>query len=291
MPKKSSGLGRGLEALIPKKPAETIVVTEEITNTVTQASTLPIQKLRPNPKQPRQIFEEVALQELANSIQEKGLLQPILVRPKESYYEIVAGERRWRASQRAGLSEVPVIVRELADRETLEIALIENLQREDLNPLEEARSYEQLLGFGITQDELAKAVGKGRSTIANTMRLLALPLAAQKALEQNQISAGHARAILAIPETDRDWALGQILANELNVRQAEALKRDMEEMQQGKNIKTSTQMRPHKQVEADLSRQLSTKVRIYGETSGKMEISFHGIEDLNRLLELLGYQV
>ena len=159
---KLSGLGRGLDALIPK-------------TTSSGTNKLPISQIKPNKTQPRTRFDDAALEELTDSIREKGVLQPLLVRPKDSGYEIVAGERRWRAAQRAGLEDVPVVIRELSDRETLEIAIIENLQREDLGPLEEARAFQKLIEFGMTQDEAAQSVGKARSTVTNALRLLSLP--------------------------------------------------------------------------------------------------------------------
>ncbi len=181
--KKPGALGRGLDALLPK------------TNTA-QPNKVAIKDLIANKEQPRTSFDESALDELALSIKAKGILQPLLVRTKGTKYEIIAGERRYRAAQLAGLEEVPVIVREFSDQETLEIALIENLQREDLNPLEEARGYKNLLEFGITQEEAAQAVGKARSTVTNALRLLMLSQNAQQALAEGTITAGHARALL-----------------------------------------------------------------------------------------------
>jgi ParB family transcriptional regulator, chromosome partitioning protein len=279
-PSKTGGLGRGLDALLPKTNLD-----EKKEN----SHTLAIKQLEPNSKQPRSNFDETALEELTASIREKGILQPILVRPRGKRFEIVAGERRWRAAQRAGLETVPVVIRELTDRETLEIALIENLQREDLGALEEARAYNQLLELGTTQDEVAKAVGKARSTVTNSLRLLQLTKDAQLALEDGSISAGHARAILSQPAVDRDWALEQIVVRDLTVRQAELLKREPPPETLAKQAKVE-QPRIHRQLELELSRIAGTKVKIVGQDKGKLELYYHNLEDLNRILEILGYE-
>ncbi len=278
--KKPGALGRGLDALLPKTSSN-------------QTNKVAIADLIANKEQPRTNFDEAALDELASSIKAKGILQPLLVRTKGKKYEIIAGERRFRAAQIAGLDEVPVIVKEFSDQETLEIALIENLQREDLNPLEEARGYKNLLEFGITQDEAAQAVGKARSTVTNSLRLLNLSQNAQQALEEGTISAGHARAILGIQEEHRDWALEQVLSNDLNVRQTEALKRGTE-IAAGTGASAAAMAakpRIHRQLELELSRYSGTKVRIVGENKGKLEMYYHSPEDLNRILQMLGYEV
>ena len=271
---KSGGLGRGLDALIPRNAANAA------------PHKLLLSELVANAQQPRTVFEDAALEELASSIAEKGVLQPLLVRPKGKGYEIVAGERRFRAAKLAGLTEVPVVVRELDDRETLEIALIENLQRENLNPLEEARAFQGLLELGLTQEQLAKTLGKGRSTIANGLRLLNLSRDAQKALEDGLISAGHARAILSRPAAQQEWALEQTLTHDLNVRQ-------LEQLQKPDNVSHETitsKPRVHRQLELELARLIGTKVRIVGQDKGRLELHYHTLEDLNRILELIGYE-
>ena len=271
---KSGGLGRGLDALIPRSAAKAV------------PQKLLLSELVANAQQPRTVFEDEALEELASSIAEKGVLQPLLVRPKGKGYEIVAGERRFRAAKLAGLTEVPVVVRDLDDRETLEIALIENLQRENLNPLEEARAFQGLLELGLTQEQLAKTLGKGRSTIANGLRLLNLSRDAQKALEDGLISAGHARAILGRPASQQEWALEQTLTHDLNVRQ-------LEQLQQPENVSRETiaaKPRLHRQLELELARLTGTKVRIVGQDKGRLELHYHTLEDLNRILELIGYE-
>lgn len=271
MSKKPSGLGKGLEALIPKTPNSSLVK-------------IPLSLIKPGVAQPRRRFDLQALQELADSIKEKGLLQPLLVRPKGDGYELIAGERRWRASSIAGLSEVPVVIRDLTDQEALEVALIENLQREDLNPVEEAMGYQRLLEMELTQDQIAKAVGKARTTIANALRLLALPSAALQVLEANQITAGHARALLMLPENRRMWGLQEILSKSLSVREAEKLK---DKTQNHPRSKTST---AYPEIAKDLSQQLGLKVRFTAIKKGRLEIHYHSEEELNAILQQLGYQ-
>lgn len=272
MSAKARGLGRGLDALLPKAEKRTHQVD--------------VQELRVSSFQPRKRVDEAAIAELAASIAEKGVLQPLLVRPVADGYEIVAGERRFRAAQRAGLSSVPVVVREFDDRETLEVAIVENLQREDLTPVEEARAFKQLLDFGLTQEGVADAVGKSRSAVANTLRLLQLPEKALEALDEGVITAGHARAVLSQPEADRLWAFQQIVNRELSVREAEALKRRT----QGAGRTRDVRMHRHARLEEDLSRHAGTRVQIRGGSKGRIELHFHSEDELQRLLELLGYQ-
>lgn len=283
---KKSSLGRGLDALLGKKEERTGTAPASAPAVSEGVQTLGIERISQAAYQPRQIFEPTALAELAQSIKEKGVLQPLLVRPRGDAFEIVAGERRWRASQLAGLTELPVIIRDLGDREALEIAIIENLQRENLGPLEEARAYQALMEHGMNQEAVALAVGKGRSTVTNALRLLTLPEKVLGALEEGSIHAGHARAILAQPEGDRLWALEQIRARGLNVREAEALKR---EKKQAAPIKVNPP-RAYRQVELDLSRRTGTRVKITGEDKGRVELNFGSREELERILELLGYE-
>ncbi len=266
MSRKASGLGRGLEALLPKGGGGVV--------------RLPLSALRPNPHQPRRRFSEESLKELADSIREKGLLQPLLVRPKGEGYEVVAGERRYRAALLAGLTEVPALVRDLTDQEALEIALVENLQREDLSPVEEARGYQALLGMGLTQEEVARRVGKARPTVANALRLLQLPEEVLEALEEGRISAGHARALLMLPEEKRLWGLREILEKGLSVRQAEALKERLKE-------KAPKEPSP---LSLELSRHLGLPVRVVGGKRGRVVIHYRSLEELEALLERLGYQ-
>lgn len=274
---KKSSLGRGLDALLARPAAEAPGGP--------QVQTLNIDRIVQAAYQPRQVFQPEALAELAQSIREKGVLQPLLVRPRGDAFEIVAGERRWRASQLAGLTQLPVIIRDLGDRDALEIAIVENLQREDLGPLEEARAYQALIDHGLNQEGVAQAVGKGRSTVANALRLLTLPAPALGALEAGDISAGHARAILAQPESDRLWALEQIRARGLNVREAEGLRREAK-------VQAPVKVNPpraYRQVELDLSRRTGTRVKITGSDKGRVELNYASREELDRILELLGY--
>ncbi len=272
MSAKPRGLGRGLDALLPKADKGGV-------------QQLQVGQLTPSPFQPRRRLEDEGIAELAASIAAKGVLQPIVVRPTADGYEIVAGERRFRAAQRAGLTSLPAIVRELSDQETLEIAIVENLQREDLNAMEEARAFKLLLDFGMNQERVAEAVGKSRSAIANTLRLLALPDRAQAAVEDGVIAAGHARAILGQPEADREWALDEIVRHGLSVREAEALKRPVSAAGSAKRTPR------YARLEEDLSRFAGTRVTIAGSgKKGRIELHFKGEDELQRLLELLGYQ-
>jgi len=271
---KSRGLGRGLDALLPKQDAQGA-----------PPSRLPVSVVVPSSVQPRTVFDEAAVAELAQSIARQGVLQPLLVRPAGEVYEIVAGERRFRAAKHAGLAEVPVVVRELSDQEALQIAVVENLQRENLTAMEEARAYQRLLDFGMDQAAVGEAVGKNRSTVANALRLLQLPDEAQRALEEGLIQAGHARAILAQPEADRAWALERILRGGLTVRQAEALTRKGTQAP----VKQANDGRHHA-LEEDLARHTQTMVRIRGGSKGRVELHFRSREELERILELLNYQ-
>lgn len=273
MSKKPSGLGKGLDALLPKPQAALV--------------RLPLALIKPGPSQPRRNFDQEALEELAASIKEKGLLQPLLVRPKGEGYELVAGERRWRASQLAGLHEVPAVIRDITDREALELALVENLQREDLNPVEEAQGFQRLVEMGLSQEEIAKAVGKARTTVTNAIRLLQLPKSALAALEAGEITAGHARALLALPNSKREWGLQEILSKNLTVRDSEKLKDRAEQPVQKAPI---TRQEAYPEIARSLSRQLGWKVRFVGEKKGRLEIQYHSREELEAILKRLGYQ-
>ena len=269
--KPRSGLGRGLDALLPRPEGG----VRQVALVDLKVSTL----------QPRKRFDESAIAELAASIGEKGVLQPLLLRPLAAGFEIVAGERRYRAAQQAGLVSVPAVVRELSDRQALEIAIIENLQREDLDDLEEAQAFAQLIEFGLSQEEVAKAVSKSRSAVANTLRLLTLPLDAQAALGSKAITAGHARAILAFDAADRGWALEQIVARGLTVRQAEQLKRPA-----AVSARRSERDSQYQTLSESLTRHLGSRVVIRGGRRGAIELRFHNREELEHLLEALGYR-
>ena len=287
---KNRGLGRGLSALMAD------VGTEQPTDAPRKAEThVPVERVHPNPDQPRRAFNEDALAELAASIKEKGIIQPLIVRPmanRPENYEIVAGERRWRASQIAQLHEVPVIIRTFDDTEVLEIAIIENIQRADLNPVDEAAGYRQLMDkFGHTQDQLSKALGKSRSHIANLLRLLNLPDDVLRMLTDGQLSVGHARALVGHPFAS---ALArQIVDNGLSVRDAEKLaKKDTNKADSAPKAakKPSTKDADTLQIEGELSAALGMKVSIdhaAGGEGGKMVLNYRSLDQLDDLLQAL----
>ena len=278
------GLGKGLGALFQEAPAA--APSQEQTNR------LPIQKLEPNPDQPRREFDEEALAELADSIAQHGLIQPITVRPLDTgFYQIIAGERRWRASRMAGLTEVPVTVMEADDKTAAQLALIENLQREDLNPLEEAKGYETLMEtYGLTQEEAAGSVGKSRPAVANALRLLKLPKSILSLVSDGSLSAGHARALIPLEsEKLQKEAAGKILDGQLSVRQTEALVKRMLRPEKTPAVKDPLQVDYIKECETALSKTLGRKVHILpGKKRGKFELEYYGDEDLQQLIDLLG---
>ncbi len=282
MSTKQRGLGRGLGALIDDFSAS------ESTQAVTS---LPLQKVEPNPNQPRHRFDEEELQALADSISEHGILQPLAVRKMEGgFYQIIAGERRWRAARLAGLQEVPVVVVEADDKTVMELALIENLQRQDLNPMEEAEGYRVLTEeYGLTQEEAAARVGKSRPAVANALRLLALPDEVRELVEKGELSAGHARAILSLPtKTKQKTAAQRILALRLSVRQAEAMCKRLAAEEKKPEPPKHTGVDYVAECEKALSRRLDRKVRIVnGKRKGRFELEFYGEDDLQRLYEIL----
>lgn len=282
MSTKQRGLGRGLGALIDDFSAS------ESTQTVTS---LPLQKVEPNPNQPRHRFDEEELQALADSISEHGILQPLAVRKMEGgFYQIIAGERRWRAARLAGLQEVPVVVVEADDKTVMELALIENLQRQDLNPMEEAEGYRVLTEeYGLTQEEAAARVGKSRPAVANALRLLALPDEVRELVEKGELSAGHARAILSLPtKAKQKTAAQRILALRLSVRQAEAMCKRLAAEEKKPEPPKHTDVDYVAECEKALSRRLDRKVRIVnGKRKGRFELEFYGEDDLQRLYEIL----
>lgn len=272
-------LGRGLKALIPQVEATGDGIQEIL-----------LTEVLPNPNQPRRQFDEAPLKELADSIGEHGVLEPLIVRPVDEGYEIVVGERRWRACQLAGLTSVPVIVRDLTEREATELALVENLQREDLNPMEEADAYRRLLDeFGLTQEEVAQRVGKERSTVANRLRLLGLKGFSRSALEKGQISAGHAKVLLSLTgDAHRDAVTRKIIEEDLSVRQTEALVKRAQERRPAKQTSTEERDVHWIEFEDEFRRVLGTKVNvIHKGTKGRIEIEFYGEEDIERILSVL----
>lgn len=255
-----------------------------------------IDLIKPNSEQPRHRFTESALEELAQSIRENGIIQPIVLRETESGFEIIAGERRWRAAQRAGLRKVPAVIREVADDKKLELALIENIQRQELNPIEEAIAYKKLIEtLGLTQERLAERVGKDRVLIANHLRLLKLPEDIQILVEERKISAGHGRAILGIVEIAEQRRLArEIIDRNLSVREAERMVKRINSLNDtGSKSSAKAKIEPDanmKAAETKLRRRLSTQVHIAPDakgTGGKIEIEYYGINDLHRIYELL----
>jgi len=286
------GLGKGLDTLIPsavtepkKNKKEKEVVVEK------PDSIVDINKVEPNREQPRKNFDEDALLELAESIKQFGLLQPILVQDRKTYYEIIAGERRWRASKIAGLKEVPVIIRNYTEQEIVEISLIENIQREDLNPIEEAQAYKRLMNeFNLKQDEIAERVSKSRTAVTNSMRLLKLCDEVQQMIINDMISTGHARAIISIENPEEQYALAQKIFDEkMNVRDVEKYIKNMNKpVKEKKKINKSLEV-IYQEKEEVLKQALSTKVSVSGkgDGTGKIEIEFFSHDDFDRLMELL----
>jgi ParB family chromosome partitioning protein len=277
------GLGRGLGALLSSTPTESDVLVE-----------IGIDQVEPNPHQPRKSFEASGLDELAASIRSAGVIQPIIVRQVGAGYQLIAGERRWRAARQAGLERIPAIVRDATDAESLELALVENLLREDLNPIEEAEAYDKLLGqFGWTQEELARRIGRDRSTIANSLRLLRLPEEIQGDLRGGRLTMGHARALLALTNpADQLRLRDDILAHAWSVRTTEESIRALEEAARPLEAVPRKWRRRSAELaalESALQRALMTRVRVVGnERKGKIEVVYATPEELERLTELFG---
>ncbi len=287
------GLGRGLSALMADVSLDQTAAETERARRADLV--LPVEKVIPNPDQPRRHFTREALEELAASIREKGIIQPLIVRPKDQgagTYEIVAGERRWRAAQMAKLHEVPVVVREFSDTEVLEIAIIENIQRADLNPVEEAMGYRQLMDrFGHTQEKLAEALSKSRSHIANLMRLLQLPEEVQDYLREGKLTAGHARALITTANASE--LARQVIARDLSVRETEALVKKPKAAEGAKRKAGAVAAEKDadtRALEGDLSANLGMRVEIdhrVGEQAGRITISYATLEDLDALCQML----
>ena len=291
---KGKGLGKGLDTLIPSEYVPPKKGNEDQKGANEAETIVKITKVEPNREQPRKHFDEDALQELADSIKQFGLLQPILVQDRGDYYEIIAGERRWRAAKLAGLKEVPVIIRNYTNQEIVEISLIENIQREDLNPIEEAMAYKRLLEeFNLKQDEVAERVSKSRTTVTNSMRLLKLCDGVQQMIIDDMLSTGHARALIPIEDVEQQLQLAQKIFDEkLSVREVEKLVKAIlkpddkpKKEEPPKNLQYIYQ-----DIEDRLKEKLSRKVSINvkGKNgAGKIEIEFYSNEDLDRLIEFL----
>lgn len=277
------GLGKGLGALL----GETSLQPQENGSVY-----LPIAKVEPGLNQPRKQFDEESLNDLADSVREHGIIQPLTVRRLSSgYYQIIAGERRWRAAKIAGLSEVPAVIIEADDRKVMEIGLIENLQREDLNPMEEADGYLALKEeFGMTQEEIAQRMGKSRPAIANALRLTALPTLLREMVVDGDLSAGHARTLLALPRADlQEKAAQMVISRELSVRQTEALVKTLQAEDKPAKTKAFDEQRIYlDEIEKNLSNRLGRKVSIAaGKKKGKIELEYYDLDDLETLLALL----
>ena len=281
--RKKLALGRGLDALLPDIPS--------LENGPQDYFQCDIYLIRSNRYQPRRRFSENELDELANSIKAQGIIQPLLVKKIENGYELIAGERRLRAAKRAGMDRVPVVVKDVNESELLEMSIIENIQRQDLNPMEEAEGYQRLMGeFNLTQDQVADRVGKSRSAIANFLRLRQLPEPIKDSIVEGTLSMGHARALLGAPTPTHQTALWRtVIAKKLSVRETEALvKRLSADKKKSEKVPLSSQEIYFRDLAADLSRHFGTKVQIkqQGQT-GKVEIEFYSNDDLDRLLGLL----
>lgn len=285
---KRRALGKGLEELFNNEQLDLNKFEKQIVEATPKEEIIQVKldELRPNPYQPRKVFDESKLDELSSSIKEHGVFQPIIIKKSIKGYEIIAGERRVKASKKAGLETVPAIIRDFSDEEMMEIALLENLQRENLNSIEEAAAYKKLIeNLGITQDELAKKLGKSRSHITNMIGLLSLPDEVKELITDNKISMSHARVLSKIEEKDKVIELAnKIIENNLNVR-------DLEEISKNKEIVKKHKIEKHKineysYIEEQLCEKLGTKVRIKG---NKIEINFSNSNDLNRILEILDF--
>jgi len=299
MATKKAGLGKGLDSLIANKVAP---VSSSSTDTVQkdekaiEGILMDIKKVEPNREQPRKNFDEDALIELSDSIKQYGVLQPLLVQDKNGYYEIIAGERRWRAAKLAGLKEVPVIIKDLTDQEVVEIALIENIQRENLNPIEEAIAYKRLLTeFNLKQDEVAERVSKSRTAVTNSMRLLKLSEKVQQMVIESQLSTGHARALLGIENQEKQYHIAQKVFDEkLSVRETEKLvkkvQQEKEEDSSKKEKKVDSKIAAiFGDLEETMKMILGTKVTINqkDDKKGKIEIEYYSMDELDRIIDLI----
>lgn len=295
MAAKRSGLGKGLDSLIPdNKSSKMVKKTVEAPKTPENVSgqiMMKINEVEPNREQPRKNFEEDALLELADSIKQFGVLQPLIVQKKKDYYEIIAGERRWRAAKLAGVKEIPVIIKEYTDQEIVEISLIENIQRENLNPIEEAMAFKKLLTeFHLKQDEVAERVSKSRTAVTNSMRLLKLSDKVQQMIVDDMISTGHARALLAIDDPEQQYILAnKIFDEKLSVRETEKLVKDIKNPKKEKPKKEIQNSFVYENLEERMKSVIGTKVHVNHKPNGKgkIEIEYYSDSELERIFELL----
>ena len=297
MPIKKKGLGKGLDSLIPDNKSMKSVTSEKTVESKEDAAAksgvqvMKINEVEPNRDQPRKIFDEDALLELSDSIKQFGVLQPLLVRKRKDYYEIIAGERRWRAAKLAGVKEVPVIEKEYTDQEILEIGLIENIQRENLNPIEEAIAYKRLLEeFNLKQDEVAERVSKSRTAVTNSMRLLKLSDKVQQMIIDDMISTGHARALLAIDDPELQYTLAnKIFDEKLSVRETEKLVKEIKNPKKPKEKKPVANSFIYQDLEEKMKSVFGTKVSIAskGKGKGKIEIEYYSDDELEHLFDMM----
>lgn len=302
MAKKAMGLGKGLDALfgdvevsilnddkkVDSYEASEVSKTESINEN--GINYINIDEIKPNANQPRKTFDEDKLEELASSIEAHGLIQPLVVRKSTNGYEIVAGERRWRAARKIGLKEIPAIVRELNDEENMLLAIIENMQREDLDPIEEAEGINQMIEtYGLSQEQVSKSLGKSRPYITNQLRLLKLPEAVRKLVSEGKLSSGHVRALINVPDVQKQIALAmQAVEQGLSVRQIEVLAKESKDVAKKTKSKKPKKSADVKRVEEDLKNTLGTKVNLNQKgKKGKIEIEFYSKDELERLIELL----
>lgn len=294
---KRNGLGKGLDSLIPNKTEKTVKTekkpeqkTEESQNSSGEML-VKINQVEPNREQPRKEFDEDSLMELADSIKQFGILQPLLVQKRKDYYEIIAGERRWRAAKMAGIKEVPIIIREYTDQEIVEISLIENIQRENLNPIEEAMAYKRLLEeFHLKQDEVAERVSKSRTAVTNSMRLLKLSPRVQQMIVDDMISTGHARALLAIDDEEQQYQLAnRIFDEKLSVRETEKLVKALKNPKKEIKKQKPEHMFVYDNIEEQMKNIIGTKVSVNPKANGKgkIEIEYYSEDELERIYDLI----
>lgn len=286
------GLGKGLDTLIPSNVLDSADNKQKAGKAQTPDSVVDINKVEPNRDQPRKNFDEDALEELADSIRQVGLIQPIVVQDRKGYYEIIAGERRWRACKKAGLKEIPVIIRNFTEQEIVEISIIENIQREDLNPIEEAMAYKRLLEeFNLKQDEVAEKVSKNRTTITNSLRLLKLTDDVQQMIVNGKLSTGHARAIISIEDPAKQLEIAEKIFDEkMSVREVEKYIKSLDKPAKPKKKVNESLQVVYDNIEEQLKLMLGTKVSILSkgtEGSGKLEIEFYNHDDLERIVEII----
>lgn len=297
------GLGKGLDSMIPNKKEsierksgkETIKTLDVKKENVSRETLVRLSDIEPKQEQPRKRFNEDSIVELADSIRQVGVIQPLILQKVEDHYEIIAGERRYRAARLAGLKEVPSVIRDLSEQQVLEIALIENIQREDLNPMEEAQAYQRLIKeFKLKQDEVAEKVGKSRAAVANSLRLLKLSKKVQEMLVEEMISSGHARALLAVDNAEQQYILAvRIFDEKLSVREVEKIIRSVQKQKEEEQVVEEKQILSNEVIYKDLEEQmkylLGTKVSIHrkNDNQGKIEIAYYSEEELDRIISFL----